>query len=487
MIKSRLSITGAILLALILIISCGCETPPKEKPQGAAAVEKPDDTGTQSEVEKPGDSEAAAVEKPIPEEPVEEPTIAESLNELSSVEDTGKALTLLEDAEELSLEENILMAALMISEGKFVEAREELDGLLEDNPDNLDILYNKALLENAVSQYPQRDKIISDILKSDPDHEGALLMKGTVDLAAKRYEEANKSFIRILKNNPDDFMALSGGGTAQMNLDKLESAIKLLDRAIDLEPEFAYLYVDRARAWKGLKNYGKSEDDYTRAIELEPDVEWHYLDRARIRIQYFHDLEGAWEDLDKIESINSDNLFANIYKAGILDEWRRFDEAEIYYEKVLAARPGYGYAHKPLAKYAYMHGDFGKARNHFLQAYQFDNRDPLLALAAALCMEKSGERKDAESLLKEVAPRVTRDSVEYEMFRYYLQPGSNFFITDKIAKEKNDDLRSRMYFYLGARDDLKGLRKTALASYEMVEDTTGFFESDLAAWERNNP
>ena len=134
-----------------------------------------------------------------------------------------------------------------------------------------------------------------------------------------------------------------------------------------------------------------------------------------------------------------------------------------------------------------MNGDFVRAKNHFLLSYQFDDRDPLFALAAALCMEKTGDRKKAESLLKEVAPRVKRDSVEYEMFRYYLQPGSNFFITDKIAKESNEDLRSRMYFYLGARDDLNGLRKTALASYEMVEDSTGFFESDLAAWERNNP
>lgn len=487
MIKSRLSITGAILLALILIASCGCESTPTAKPAGSSSIEKPEDTGTKNEVEKPETQDDSVPEKPVPEDVVDEPTLVESLNELSDVEDTGKALALLEDADELTLEENILKAVLMISEGQFVKAREELDTLLAENPGNSDILYNLAILENAVGHIPQRDKIVSDILKSDPDHEGALLMKGTVDLAAKRYEDANKSFLRILKKNPDNFMALSGGGSAQMNLDKLESAIKLLDMAIKLEPEFAYLYVDRARAWKGLKNYGKSEDDYGRAIELEPNVEWHYLDRSRIRIQYFHDLEGAWEDLDKLESINPDNLFANIYKAGILDEWERYDEAEAYYEKVLAARPNYGYAHEPLAKYAYMNGDFVRAKNHFLLSYQFDDRDPLFALAAALCMEKTGDRKKAESLLKEVAPRVKRDSVEYEMFRYYLQPGSNFFITDKIAKESNEDLRSRMYFYLGARDDLNGLRKTALASYEMVEDSTGFFESDLAAWERNNP
>ncbi len=481
MTKPRVSIPGAILLASVLIFGFGCASGTPEKPG------KTDQT--QTAVEKPETAETPMETPDVPETPElpEEQRVVETLSEYSSVEDLDKALAVLEEAESLTLEQEILMAALMVANEQFDEARKELNRLLDENPGHSEVLYNMALLENAQGRGEERDRIVGQILASDPEHEGALLIRGTVDLNGKRYEEANKSFLTILQNNPNNFMALSGGATAQMNLDQLESAVKLLDRAIDLEPEFAYLYVDRARAWKGLKNYGNSEDDYGKAIELEPEVEWHYLDRARVRIQYFHNLEGAWEDLKVLESINPDNLFANIYMAGILDEWKRFDEAKVYFEKVLAARPDYGYAHEPLAKYAYMNGDFSAARNHFLQSYNFDNRDPLVALAAALCMEKAGDRRSAESLLKEVGTRLDRNSVEYEMFRYYLSPGSAFFISDKVAKESNEDLRSRMYFYMGARDDLKGLRKTALAFYEQVEGDTGFFESDLAAWERNNP
>ncbi|MDA3956471.1 tetratricopeptide repeat protein [Oceanispirochaeta sp.] len=467
---SRLTLYGTLLLVLVLFLPLSC---------------------TSTVTEKQGDSSSEAgnaPEKPKEILPVEpEPTLLESLTELNAVEDGQKDLALLEKAETLTLEERILKSALMVSEGYWKEAREELNRLLEENPGHPDVLYNLALLENAEGDNAARDETIGAILKTNPDHEDGLLLKGTIDFSAKRYKQADQSFSRILSKNPKNFMALSGAGSAQMNLDNLEGAVKLLNRAIELEPDFAYLYVDRARAFRGLKKYGKAEEDYGRAIELEPDVEWHYLDRTRIFIQYFHDLENAWEDLEQIERINPDNLFANIYKAGVLDEWQRYDEAEVYYEKILRARPDYGYAHEPLAKYAYMKGDFKKAKNHFLQAYEFESRDVMYVLAAALCMEKSGDRKNAEKLLKEVIPRVTRDSIEYEMFRYYLQPGSNYFITDKIAKETNEDLRSRMYFYLGARDDLQGLRRSALASYEQVDDYTGFFESELAAWERNNP
>jgi tetratricopeptide (TPR) repeat protein len=465
---SRLTLFGAFLLAVVFFLPLSCSSTVSEKPDENAA-----------------ESAESTLPDVKPEEP--EPSLVESLNELSSVEDAEKALALLESADSLTLEERIVKSALMISEGVWDEAREELNSLLDENPGHPDVLYNLALLENAEGNTVARDDRIQELLEISPNHEDGLLLKGTIDLAARRYKEADKSFSLILENNPTNFLALSGAGSSQMNLDNLEGAVKLLNRAIELQPDFAYLYVDRARAFRGLKNYGKAEDDYTRAIELEPDVEWHYLDRSRIAIQYFHNLERAWEDLEQIERINPDNLFANIYKAGILDEWKRFDEAEVYYEKVLAARPGYGYAHEPLAKYAYMKGDFVKAKDHFLQAYEFESRDVLFVLAAAVCMEKVGDRKDAEKLLKEVAPRVTRDSLEYEMFRYFLQPGSNYFITDKIAKEKNEDLRSRMYFYLGARDDLKGLRRSALASYEQVDENTGFFESELAAWERNHP
>jgi len=466
----RLSLPGAVFIFTSLLLPVSCTS-----------------TGGGTVVENPA-GKAGDVEKPVkPEESQSPPSLVKSLSALSSVEDTDKALSLLENTKHLSLEERILKTALMISEGQWDDARNELNSLLEENPENPEVLYNLALLEDAEGNYPARDENVKKILDKYPDHEDTLLLKGTIDFSAKRYEEADKSFKRILKNDPDNFLALSGAGSAQMNLDNLDGAIKLLNRAIELEPDYAYLYVDRARAWKGKKLYGKAEDDYTKAIELEPDVEWHYLDRSRIRIQYFNDLKGAWEDLDKIESINPDNLFANIYKAGILDEWKRYDEAQVYYEKVLSARPDYGYAHEPLAKYAYMKGDFVKAKDHFLQAYQFNNNDVCYVLAAAVCMEKTGDRKSAESLLKDVAPKVDRNSLEYEMFRYYLQPGSNFFITEKIAKEKNKDLRSRMYFYLGARDDLKGLRKSALASYEQVDENADYFESVLAAWERKNP
>ena len=438
---------------------------------------------TSSAVEKPVETPSA--ELPA-EEPVQEPvpqTVAEALENLSNPEDIEGALAVLEGADNLSLEERTLKSALMISEGRYDEARAELDALKTENPGNPDILYNYALLEDAVGDPVGRDKAVAAVLDADSGHEGALLIKGTVDLKAKRYRDADKCFRKILETHPDDFLALSGSATAQMNLDELEIAVKLLDRAIALEPDFAYLYVDRARAWKGLKKYGRAEDDYGRAIELEPDVEWHYLDRARIRIQYFHNLDGALDDLNRLEKINDDNFFANIYKAGILDETNRFDEAEAYYEKVLAARPDYGYAHEPLAKYAYMHGDFVKAKDHFLQAYAFESREVLYALAAALCMEKAGDRRSAQSLLKEVLPRVKRETLQYEMFRYYLQPGSNFFITEKIAKEEDEDLKSRMFFYLGARDDLNGMRNSALASYQQVNDNSDFFESDLATWE----
>ena len=478
-----------ILITFILFLPLSCSTSngsdsgsPVEKPTDKTP-EKPENNTVEKPVEKPSDSQTA--ERPV-EKPVDEPdekTVAESLESLSSLEDSAEALAVLEKAEELSFEERILKSALLMSEGRNKEARELLNTLNDEKPGHPDVQYNFALLENTEGNAAARDKAIASALKSDPVHEGALLLKGTVALNAKRYRDADKSFRIILKNDPENFMALSGSATAQMNIDELETAIKLLDRAIALEPEFAYLYVDRARAWRGLKNYGKAEDDYERAIELEPDVEWHYLDRARIRIQYFYNLEGAMEDLDKLEEINSDNFFANIYKAGILDEWNQFDEAERYYEKVIAARPNYGFAHEPLAKYAYMNGEYVKAKDHFLKAYEFESREVLYALAAALCMEKAGDTRKAKSFLKEVAPRVERNTLQYEMFRYYLNPGSNFFITDKINKETDEDLKSRMYFYLGARDDISGMRNSALASYQQVNDKTDFFESDLAAWE----
>ena len=460
---SYLKIPGFFSILSILFITTGCTTS-SEKPAGQSPV-----------MENP-------VELPVEE--AEEPSLVEKLSALQSVEDTDKALEVLEDSsEELSIEERIIMAALQVAEGSYGKAEEVLDGVLSEEPENAQALYTYALLYDARGEEAERDATLRLVLELDPSHIDANVFQGMVLLESREYEKGGSCFTRVLKTQPDNFLALSGAAISEMNLDRLESAVSLLDRAIELEPDYAYLYIDLARVYKGLKKYGKAEDSISQAIELEPDVEWHYLDRARVRIQYLYDLEGAMEDLTDLAAINPDNFFANVYIAGILDDWDRFDEAETYYQKVIAARPAYGFAHEPLGKIAYMKGQYAEAKDHFLQAFDFEPRDFSYILAASVCLEKIGDRKTAEAILKEVAPRVPRETLEYEMFRYYLSPGSDFFITDKIRKEENKDLQSRMFFYLGARYDLAGLRKSALAVYDQVMKKSEFYESDLAAWE----
>lgn len=434
--------------------------------------------------QKPEDPPSSAPPVETPAAPVEEPlSLAEQLASLRSVEDLDKALEVMEDAEGLTLRERIVLASLEIAEGKLDDAEKTLEGVLAEEPGNPDALYTSALLYDARGRDSTRDARLGETLAADPDHVDALLFQGMVRIGRREYAPAGENFLRVLASQPENFLALSGAATAQMYQDNLEEAVGLLDRAIALEPEYAYLYSDRGKAWRGLKKYGKAEENYSRAIELEPDVEWHYLDRARIRLQYFHDLESAWEDLTRLQEINKDNFFGNVYMAGILDDWKRYDEAEKFYRKVLAARPNYGFAHAPLAKIAYMNGRYADAKEHFLRAYDFESRDHTLLLAAAVCMEKNDDRRGAEKLLKQMAPRVPRGTLEYEMFRYFLSPGSDFFISDRIKKEENEELKSRMYFYLGARYDLSGLRQSALAAYGKVNEKSEFFESDLAAWE----
>ncbi len=462
-----LKLTGFSILFFLFILT-GCATAP-EKPSG--------------EVTLPAEK---TEETPPVETPEEEADLLEKLEAVASPENTGEALAVFEESsDELSIEEKIVMASLQVAEGLFPDAEATLDEVLAEEPENTEALYVYALLYDAREEEPLRDDTLKKTLALDPGHIDANLFQGMVRLGRRDYRNAGANFSLVLQEEPENFLALSGAATAQMNQDNLESAVSLLDRAIELEPDFAYLYIDRARAWKGLKKYGKSEDDITRAIELEPDVEWHYLDRARIRIQYFYNLEGAYEDLSKLLSINPENFFGNVYMAGILDDWKRYDEAEAAYLKVLKARPSYGFAHEPLAKIAYMNERYEDAAEHFIRAYDFEPREFCYILSAAVCMEKYGDRSSAQSLLKEVAPRVQRETVMYEMFRYYLSPGSDFFISDKIQKEEDKEVQSRMYFYLGARYDLAGLRNSALAAYGNVNEKSDFYESDLAGWELN--
>lgn len=403
-------------------------------------------------------------------------------------EDAEKAIEIIEKMEgnTMDRESRFLYYSLLISNNDIDKAVEQLEILLTENRDDVEALSAYITLMDYTGNEEKRDTSLNRLISIDGENSFALNLKGFLALRDENFQVAESLFLKSLKSDPENVESYIGRGNALMHIEgREEESVSSFDAAQKIDSENPYVYSDRSRVLRFLKDYGRAEDDMTKAISLYPS-EWNYLDRARIRISDLNDKVGAKEDLIKIMEINEDNFFANVYLAGIYEEEQQYDLAQKYYENVLSMAEDYKYAYPALGKIYYIKKQWEQAALMYARASFSGTNEMTYPLMASLCYSLSGDGKKAKSILNDNIGKLDRNSSIYEMYRYFLNPGSPYFVQLAIDKDKNELLRDRMKFYLAMIDKINGHRDTAAAIFSEIAARKGAPEFILAAHELEN-
>ena len=96
------------------------------------------------------------------------------------------------------------ISAALIAEKRFSEAIIYLDKILEQEPDNLKALTNKAGLLAQLGNFSKSIILSNKVLEIDPDRVSALTNKAIALKMLKKYEESHQVFTKILTMNPDN-------------------------------------------------------------------------------------------------------------------------------------------------------------------------------------------------------------------------------------------------------------------------------------------
>jgi tetratricopeptide (TPR) repeat protein len=385
--------------------------------------------------------------------------------------------------EKMDRDSRFLYYSLLISNNDIDKALDQLEILLRENPDDREALTAYISMMDYFGKHEKRDESLNRLISIDSENSFALNMKGSLALRDKKYIEAESLFLKSLRADPENIESYIGRGNSLMHIEGREGeSLIAFDAAETIDPENPYIYSDRSRVQRFLKDYGKAEDDISKAIELYPS-EWNYLDRARIRISDLNDKKGAKEDLEEIIALNDNNFFANIYLAGIYDEEREYDKALFYYEKTLTLADDYHYAYPALGKLYYIKGRWDKAAEMYMKASFSKTNEMTYPLMAYLSYSLNGEMGKAKSILNDNIGKLDRSSSIYEMYRYYLNPSSPYFVQMAIDKDKNELMRDRMKYYLAMIDKTKGFEDTALIILSEIAERRGAYEFELASYE----
>ena len=116
------------------------------------------------------------------------------------------------------------------------------DHAIEERPDNVDLLYARAMLAEKLDRLDILERDLRTILTNDPDNADALNALGfTLADRTNRYDEALKLLERALELKPDDYYVIDSMGWVLYRMGRLEEAVEFLQRAFMLsnDPEVA--------------------------------------------------------------------------------------------------------------------------------------------------------------------------------------------------------------------------------------------------------
>lgn len=416
-------------------------------------------------------------------------SIPEAYSAISLSVQTGDPAAALAAYEEANLSNpddpgtQVLLANLYLIAGELQAAEAVLAEVLAVDPENTDALYLLSLVRAALEDIQGQREILEQIISIDPDNAQALAALGELQLEERTTASAEASFQRAVAAEPENLVARVGLANVFLRQNRYEDAEEQLTAAIEIAPDYSFAYSDRARARVQQFELGEAEGDLTAAIELEPDYYWHYIDRGRVRLERRR-YSGAAADFSEAIAINPDRFVGYLLRARALDANDELEQALSDYQTALAMRPDYTPAYAPTGVLYYMTGDYEQAADLFLPAFEEDKRRVEFALLAALALQNAGAEERARRFLLGEVNFLPRESIEYEMMRYYIEPANEALVLNRLRDMRDRQLRARMYFYLGAQLELRGRAQTAQAAFlqSEAELQPGFVEHRLASW-----
>jgi tetratricopeptide (TPR) repeat protein len=205
------------------------------------------------------------------------------------------------------------------------EARERLQAIAEEKPDDLEALFAYANVLRVAKRYSEAADVYSKmiVLLGEPkrEHTQIYYFRGMSYERAKQWPLAEKDFQLALKLVPDNPQVLNYLGYSWVDQGvNLEQALEMIRKAVALRPKDGYIIDSLGWAYYRLGRFEEAAAELEKAIVLSPsdptindhlgDAYWKTDRKLEARFQWARALENKPEpeDLPKIQKKLKDGL-----------------------------------------------------------------------------------------------------------------------------------------------------------------------------------
>ena len=168
----------------------------------------------------------------------------------------------------------VLTEEQMLREAKQPEeALQVLTAALKDMPDNVDLLYARALVAERLGKLDMHESDLRKVLRKDPKNAHALNALGyTLADRTTRYKESLELLEQALALKPDDPFIMDSMGWVQYRLGHHQEAVKYLKSALEKRPD-AEIAAHLGEVLWVIGDKAGAESVWSRALKATPDNE----------------------------------------------------------------------------------------------------------------------------------------------------------------------------------------------------------------------
>ncbi len=168
----------------------------------------------------------------------------------------------------------VLTEEQMLREAKQPEeALQVLTAALKDMPDNVDLLYARALVAERLGKLDMHESDLRKVLRKDPKNAHALNALGyTLADRTTRYKESLELLQQALALKPDDPFIMDSMGWVQYRLGHHQEAVKYLKSALEKRPD-AEIAAHLGEVLWVIGDKAGAESVWSRALKATPDNE----------------------------------------------------------------------------------------------------------------------------------------------------------------------------------------------------------------------
>ena len=182
--------------------------------------------------------------------------------------------------------------------------REQLETALQQEQDNPDKLYEKALLLIDQQENTEALELLDRYISIKRRDSAALYARAVTNLSMSNYRKAGCDLLKTIVLDPGFMQAYKHLGFVQFTLGKEESALKTLKKALEIDPRYAGIYCVLGDAYLDLGEVDKAKEAFEKALELEPD---HAEPHCKIAMYYLSrgDMKGLKKEYEILKTLDA--------------------------------------------------------------------------------------------------------------------------------------------------------------------------------------